>query len=221
MKLDVESLHTAIPSLLGLPALPVEHTIVEGLVIRPVSRAAPWTWTMKRNSWRYLEGCPNELRKWLNSPTEVAQRCETLRSFYLSLCRRPRLDAVLSKRPELSNNELAVAEVMTLFREDLEAAFLEKVRGVLGRPHGRDLDAAWADAAPLVAAWLDGRMRATETSWITCTSHTVAEPPGPGVEAPVSGTRKNERCLMLSLSSEGRYRGFSTSPALASLPPAP
>ena len=55
--------------------------------------------------------------------------------------------------------------------------------------------------------------------WITCTSHTVAEPPGPGVEAPVSGTRKNDRFLSFRLSSLGRYRGFSTSPALASLSP--
>merc|ERR1711884_1028223 len=39
--------------------------------------------------------------------------------------------------------------------------------------------------------------------WSTCTSHTVAEPPGPGVEAPVSGTRKNERCLIFRFSSVG------------------
>ena len=54
--------------------------------------------------------------------------------------------------------------------------------------------------------------------WITCTIHTVAEPPRPGVEAPASGTRKNERRLIKTLSSPGRYFGFSTSP-MASLSP--
>ena len=101
---DVDSLQTCIPHLLNLPLCPGEreHDIVEGIVVRPSERQPLKNWCVKKKSWRYLESSPNELQK----------ACEELKTnpdsgferLYLSFCVEARLDAVLSKDPQLLMN---------------------------------------------------------------------------------------------------------------------
>merc|ERR1711920_76899 len=151
MRFDIESFHTTLPGLLGLPPCQ-DFSTAEGLVIRPVRRREAWT--VKRKSARYLEACPNELRKWLNKCVE--NKAEAFAGLYLSLCQFPRLDAVLSKEPQLRTSK-ALQRVQKLFREDAQEAFEQKLRGIhVSAPPSRVCEAAHAEADRHVAAWLLG-----------------------------------------------------------------
>lgn len=152
MALDIEQLQTGIPALLGLP-LCDNFSTAEGLVIRPVRRCE--SWTVKRKSVRYLEAVPAELRKWLGKCVE--SRTEAFVGLYLSLCRPARLDAVLSKDPQLrAKGEKSLPTVQELFRKDVQEAFDEALSaGKIDPPTG-GLDAAYAEADRRVVAWLFG-----------------------------------------------------------------
>lgn len=151
MRFDVDSFHTTIPGLLGLPPCQGFST-AEGLVIRPVRRSEAWT--VKRKSVQYLEACPNELRKWLNRCVE--NKAEAFAGLYLSLCQLPRLEAVLSKEPQLRTAK-ALRRVQELFREDVQEAFEQKLTRIhVSKPPSHFCEAARAEADRRVAAWLLG-----------------------------------------------------------------
>lgn len=152
MDFDVESFRTTIPQLLGLP--PCEnYAIAEGLVIRPVQRRQQWT--VKRKSVRYLEECPLELRKWVSKCAESKE--DAFLGLYLCLCRQPRLDAVLSKEPQLRKAPAnTLPKVQQLFWQDLEEAFQKKLREInLVAPPGCS-KAAREEADRRVSTWLLG-----------------------------------------------------------------
>jgi Rnl2 family RNA ligase len=151
MRFDVDSFHTTIPGLLGLPPCQSFST-AEGLVIRPVRRREAWT--VKRKSVQYLEACPGELRKWLNRCVE--SKADAFAGLYLSLCQLPRLEAVLSKEPQLRAAK-ALQRVQELFREDVQETFEQKLRSIhVSKPPSHFCKAAHAEADRRVAAWLLG-----------------------------------------------------------------
>jgi len=151
MRFDVDSFQTTIPSLLGIPPCQGFST-AEGLVIRPVRRREAWT--VKRKSVQYLEACPDELRKWLNRCVE--NKAEAFAGLYLSLCQLPRMEAVLSKEPQLRTAK-ALRRVQELFREDVQEAFEQKLWKIhASGPPSHCCEAARAEADQRVAAWLLG-----------------------------------------------------------------
>merc|ERR1712050_556598 len=100
-------------------------SIAEGVIIRPVRRQDKWT--VKRKSVRYLEANVPELRKWLNKCVE-SQEAGFI-GLYLSLCQAPRLDSVLSKDPQLRDAGFrALPKIQTLYRIDVQEAFMQKIR---------------------------------------------------------------------------------------------
>jgi Rnl2 family RNA ligase len=155
MRFDIDSFRTTIPGLLSLPPCR-SFSIAEGLVIRPVQRREAWT--VKRKSVQYLEACPNELRKWLNKCVE--NKAEAFAGLYLSLCQLPRLDAVLSKEPQLRSAGVAAEKVASLmkvqqlFREDVQEAFEKKLREIRVTAPADVCKAARAEADRRVEEWL-------------------------------------------------------------------
>merc|ERR1719203_234301 len=150
MAFNVESLCTTIPGLLGLP--PCEaFSIAEGVIVKPVRHCEKWT--VKRKSLRYLEACPDELRKWATKCVESKE--QVVEDLYLCLCRQPRLDAVLSKEPQLrAKLPASLPRVQALFREDTEGE-LEKKLATLRAPLPQIcLEKVRAEADRRVAAWL-------------------------------------------------------------------
>lgn len=150
MAFDVETLRTTIPGRLGLP-LCEPFSIAEGLVVKPVLRCEARM--VKRKSMRYLEACPAELQKWIRRC--VASQEEAFEKLYLCMCRRPRLDAVLSKEPQLREDPCkSLPRVQHLFRKDLEEALRKKL-GTSGTALPEDrLQRARAEADKRIAAWL-------------------------------------------------------------------
>lgn len=151
MSFDVESFCTAVPEQLGLP-LCAEYAIAEGVVIRPVKHHLAWT--VKKKSVRYLEACPDELRKWLAKCVDSKE--EALAGLYLALCQKPRLDAVLSKDPQLrSSRHTALPRVQDLFRWDVEDALHKRLVTIkVTVPQNVCLDDARAEADRRVREWL-------------------------------------------------------------------
>ena len=82
MKIDVDTLVTKIPEMMGLPPC-FSNNIAEGLAVRPIRRVPGPKLTLKRKSWAFLECNANERSKWLHE-------CETnggpgvLKGLYLS-----------------------------------------------------------------------------------------------------------------------------------------
>lgn len=152
MGFDVESLRTTLPGLLGLPHCE-EYSIAEGIVVRPVLHRQ--SWVIKKKSVRYLEACPDELNKWLSKCVE--SKAEAFAGLFLSLCRRPRLEAVLSKEPQLRLAGMATLQrVQLLFREDVQNSFDKALqRSKMAPPTGcRLMAAAHTEADRRVEAWL-------------------------------------------------------------------
>jgi len=111
---------------------------------------------VKKKSIRYLEACADELRKWLGKCVE--SREEAFAGLYLCLCQRPRLDAVLSKDPQLrSVRPATLAKVQELFRLDVEEAFEKKLAASkMSLPPREWCSAARAEADRRVSEWLLG-----------------------------------------------------------------
>jgi len=153
MAFDVEGFETTIPTILGLPSCQ-QYSIAEGLVVRPLRRHAAWT--VKRKSVRYLEACPQELRKWVTKC--ATSKSDGLTGLYLSLCREPRLRSVLSKQPQLRENhsQMALLTVQQLYREDVEAAWQQRVAAAgVQVPASYSFREARAEADRRVVAWLN------------------------------------------------------------------
>jgi len=151
MQFDVETFSTTIPGLLGLPRCD-DFSIAESFIIRPVQRQDKWA--VKKKSVRYLEACPNELRKWLSKCVESKE--DAFVGLFLSLCQRPRLDAVLSKDPQLrdAGGGGALLALQSLFRQDAQEAFDLKLLSIkVAAPVGC-LKAAYQQADSRVAEWL-------------------------------------------------------------------
>lgn len=150
MNFEVESLRTTLPGLLGLP-LCEPFCIAEGLIVKPVHQQKGWS--VKRKSVRYLEGCPDELRKWMAKCAESPRRA--VQELYLCLCRRPRLEAVLSKEPQLrSRPKTSLPRVQALFREDVESDLQKKLTASKARVPEISFDEVRAEADRRVAQWL-------------------------------------------------------------------
>jgi len=158
MDFDVESFQTGVPGLLGLPPCQA-YCIAEGLVIRPVQRRA--SWTVKRKSVRYLEAVPDELRKWLNKCVQSKE--EAFAGLYLCLCQQPRLEAVLSKDPQLRAAG-ALSWVQELYRRDVDECFEKRLQRIGSAVPRGCLQAARAEADRRVAAWLLGSERSVATA---------------------------------------------------------
>ena len=115
----VDTAATSIPQALGLPTLAPESCIIEGFVVRPTRREAGKKWTIKIKIWRFLECAPNELQAALRD-CGASVRPEPLKRLYLSLCKEPRLQAVLSKQPQLQEDPCTnLATIQHLFWEDV------------------------------------------------------------------------------------------------------
>jgi len=150
MQFDIEKLRSTLPELLGLP-LCDDFCIAEGVIVKPVQPEK--SWTMKRKSVRYLEGCPGELRKWIARCAESPALA--LRELYLCLCRRPRLDAVLSKEPQLRQQaSRSLLKIQALFWADVEEDLKKKLVASKARVPEICLEAVHAEADARVAAWL-------------------------------------------------------------------
>merc|ERR1711920_334914 len=92
---------------------------------------------------------------------------------YLCLCREPRLQAVLSKQPQLRADSTpeALASIQKLFREDVEEAWQKRVTGAgIGLPISHCLNEARREADNRVAAWLR-----VDSNDMTCESPTRAQ----------------------------------------------
>merc|ERR1712232_114704 len=149
---DVESFKTTIPALLGLP--PCEpYDVAEGIVIRPMGRNGHDEWILKKKSIRYLESNPEEMRKWLKMCMAEGQKKEAFRGLYWSLCLRPRLEAVLSKQPQLRSAD-ALPTVQKLYCEDVEEE-LRILKKKVGWVESKGCyDEARVDARNRVQQWL-------------------------------------------------------------------
>jgi len=153
MAFDVEGLRTTLPDLLSLPPLS-DFCIAEGVIVKPVRRHEAWS--IKRKSVRYLEACPDELRKWA-SKCAVSKE-QAVEELYLCLCRMPRLDAVLSKDPQLLGAASNLVKIQRLFREDVEEDFHQKMTTAkLPIPQDSRLNAVRSEANRRVAEWLLAR----------------------------------------------------------------
>jgi len=150
MNFEVESLRTTLPTLLGLPVCEA-FCIAEGIIVKPIHHRK--SWILKRKSVRYLEGCPNELRKWVAKCAESPE--QAVLELYLSLCRRPRLDAVLSKEPQLREQPtVSLPKVQAMFREDVEADLQKKLATTEARVSEVSFHEVRAEADRRVAQWL-------------------------------------------------------------------
>ena len=149
LRVEVNGLPTSIPARLGYP-LHVGHSIVEGVVIRPVRRREPGEpkkW-IKKKSWHFLEERPNELGRALLRNEDFEKLC-------LHFCVRPRFNNVLSHQPELRTACTTHLETArTLFWADVQVDFSRRVSSV-GRcvPSGA-CERARVEADRMVAEWL-------------------------------------------------------------------
>jgi len=149
--MDVENFKTRIPALLGLKVCK-PYDIAEGLVIRPVSRNGHDDWFVKKKSLRYLEGNPEELRKWLKICMKEGRKEEAFEGLYLSLCQRPRLDAVLSKDPQLYSIH-SLPFVQKMYCEDVEKDLALERKKVGWKESKGCYDAARITAQKRVQQW--------------------------------------------------------------------
>ena len=111
---------TTIPHMLCLPKLASQSCIIEGFIVRPIRRQAGKKWTIKIKNWRFLECAPNELQAALRD-CAASVRPEPLKRLYLSCCKEPRLQSVLSKEPQLQEDPSAnLATIQQLCWQDVE-----------------------------------------------------------------------------------------------------
>ena len=149
--MDVNRLHTSVPTRLGYP-LCDGHSIVEGVVIRPTRRrqtGEPKTW-IKLKSMQFLEERPNELFRQLCQPKDFEM-------LYLHFCVRPRFNSVVSKDPQLRircNSNLEIAQ--KLFWADVQEAFAKCLSSVGKKAPPGDYDQRVQSVVnKLVAEWLN------------------------------------------------------------------
>jgi len=87
----------------------------------------------------------------VESPTEAYV------GLYLCLCRKPRLDSVLSKDPQLAVDPArSLPVIQRLFRQDVEEDFNKKLRAINLSAPERSYQAARPEADRRVAVWLLG-----------------------------------------------------------------